>query len=235
MTHPVNHQNRPHRAWAFTLIELLVVIAIIAILASLLLPVLAKGKEKAYRTQCMSNLKQLALAIENYAGDHGDQLPGPLWQGLYPWYDDQDTTRMPFYIASYLSLPGPKPEPQSVAVAICPSAARHWKEAPASTPSMDLNRPLSYISSVQITNINSGIVTRPFGYPNSMLPGGAPDAAPKKIRDIANPTVSWAITDADQGNAFTSGRYYPFQPKTPTHGEVRNQLFFDWHVQVVKQ
>jgi prepilin-type N-terminal cleavage/methylation domain-containing protein len=68
----------------FTLIELLVVIAIIAILAAILFPVFAQARESARKTACLSNMKQIGLAITMYIGDHDEKFFIQPWPGGCP-------------------------------------------------------------------------------------------------------------------------------------------------------
>src|SRR6516162_2747948 len=98
---------------AFTLVELLVVIAIISILASMLLPSLARGKERARETQCINNLRQIGMATKMLWDDQGgkmrfanggrDALPGCLIENhglakdrnLYPYLKDSEVFHCP--------------------------------------------------------------------------------------------------------------------------------------------
>jgi prepilin-type N-terminal cleavage/methylation domain-containing protein len=64
-------------ARGFTLVELLMVIGLIALLAGLLFPVLAQARETANRTQCLSNLRQLAIGFTMYLNENGGRFPRP--------------------------------------------------------------------------------------------------------------------------------------------------------------
>jgi prepilin-type N-terminal cleavage/methylation domain-containing protein len=114
---PMTNLARPSRPRGFTLIELLVVIVIVAILAALLLPALAAAKERSKRTACLSNLRQIGIAIRTYADDNSGNIPyGPVSPPFLNPYDFYPSTGAPTSLISLASgapvglglmLPGP--------------------------------------------------------------------------------------------------------------------------------
>jgi prepilin-type N-terminal cleavage/methylation domain-containing protein/prepilin-type processing-associated H-X9-DG protein len=106
------------RVWAFTLIELLVVIAIIGVLASMLMPALARAKENGRRTYCQNNMRQLGLSLVMYAHDN---------HGLFP--PRRDDRRWPTQL---------QPAYRDLKVLLCPNDRRRPTRAQQTTRDPDL-------------------------------------------------------------------------------------------------
>lgn len=205
----------------FTLIELLVVIAVIGILAGLVLPALARAKQKALQTTCLSNLKQIGVAIQMYVDENENTLPGPVWTGAKASYDKNSSTELIWFIADSLGSPAASTVPAGkyviASVFLCPGYLRY---APGGASGK------CYLLD---DNVNPAPNNRvpPFGYPTD------PPILPLKLSELekyAPPGDLFAITDVDLLNINpTSPTWKDDVPLQPVHGKVRNELYFDWH------
>jgi prepilin-type N-terminal cleavage/methylation domain-containing protein len=191
---------------AFTLVELLVVIAVIAILAALLLPALARSKEKAKSAQCESNLRQWGLAYGMYADDNDDYLPRrgqgvqtlveidrPTdWFNALPWY---------FGMASFQDMVtnAQPPAAHDQTLFICPAA----------------NNP-------------GGTYFLPYGMNMNLCPWNL--AVPTKFTEVSQPVCVVTLADAPGPYASTYPSAKPYGI-VARHSDQINLLFLAGNVQ----
>jgi prepilin-type N-terminal cleavage/methylation domain-containing protein len=217
----------------FTLIELLVVIAIIAILAAILFPVFGRARENARRTSCASNLKQIGLAMIQYAQDYDERFPGAHLSGGNTSWDMVISPYMGFKVVAN----GPSP-----LVFRCPSDDKK-------TSAGNLTRSYSMPRAAN----NPGLATDGFGYfapHNNFSTGqwGRPQsqfpvpATTLMLVEMPSPEAvygDWNRPHCVGPNDLASLAPEPRQDKwmsnnTPIHLETWNYLFVDGHVKSLR-
>jgi prepilin-type N-terminal cleavage/methylation domain-containing protein/prepilin-type processing-associated H-X9-DG protein len=208
-------RDNMHNRRGFTLIELLVVIAIIAILAAILFPVFAKAREKARQSTCQSNLKQIGLAMAQYAQDY-DGILMPYADGTGN-YVISGTFLDPYITKAK--------KPLSEEFLRCPSNPRTKNQF-----SYGVNYPCVFGYAQPNTYGQHG--------------GPILDKVPMNVFMVADaidfyivqPQIGGAWTydsDGDGLNDSTSSTAKPYNRWYPAHNGGGNCLFPDWHVKWV--
>jgi prepilin-type N-terminal cleavage/methylation domain-containing protein/prepilin-type processing-associated H-X9-DG protein len=236
------------RLQGFTLIELLVVIAIIAILAAILFPVFAQAREKARQTSCLSNTKQIGLALDMYVQDYDEHV---CLNNDANWYQKPPNSGF-YYINTWMTLL--EPYMKSWALWVCPSASMDtglyagydyspdspWKTGPltgsiqaAYTVNNYYNYDGRYGGIFQDHPISIAAVEAPAGLMFCADGGQSPVTAwdPEQIvtryaglglDNPTNPKYAYALGTYSQGALF--GR----------HNQGANNVFFDGHAKFLR-
>lgn len=208
---------------AFTLVELLVTIAIIGILAGLILTALSQGKASALQTQCLSQTKQIALALQMYTQDYADVMPWPNWGNKFPGWLYTPTNNEPPdpSIPPELVYQGGTlwPYLKMVKVYWCPTDFTNTPYFPQRQERLS-----SYI-------MNGAIM----GYYQK------PPIAKTHKLSVMNPSayVTWEPSDQppyDAALVFNDAASYPIESEGPSqrHDGGCNVSSFDGHAQLLK-
>jgi prepilin-type N-terminal cleavage/methylation domain-containing protein/prepilin-type processing-associated H-X9-DG protein len=210
--------SRIRKSSGFTLIELLVVIAIIAMLASLLLPVLNRGKESGRAAVCGSNVRQLGVAAAMYSQDNKGVLPDflgwlPTHSGVVNFFPTNPGSGSAQAAPSDLTSGELYPYLTSKPVYLCPTdQLALGSKPPGST------RAYSYAMNCILCHDND---TSKFVAPTKTLLFMEPNLAANDFSGLVGP-VAWMGT-TPQGNALSS-----------RHNGCGNMVFCDFHVERVK-
>lgn len=204
---------------AFTMMELLATVAIIAVLAVLLVPLAKNTRESGLQAKCVSNLRQLGLAAQNYTGEHNGWMP-PM---RYPY----NNTWWPDALSPYISnVPWKQTLETTSPVFRCPAGTKEWPY---------------HGSSIEITGVNYAYNVK-IGYiVNADTSGGttvpvplSPSYRARKINGCRFPAQTGLIMDGDsQRVQFEYYSKSDVDPRSLRHSGNANVLFVDGHVDAV--
>ncbi len=204
---------------AFSLIELLASIAVIAILAAIVVSVIGRIRSSSEKVTCASNLRQIGTAISLYTNDHSGMLPGPAYStfGIYYFRTGQDKFML-YYVGQYLGMRDEAPaysDREICRICVCPAFERIVPESDWTATSS------SYVCQWAISNLRSGTLRlSPWGKVGDMSVTDSPLRL-STLNSLVDASTLWAVRDMDAGVAGV------------VHGDFRNTLFFDWHVESV--
>lgn len=238
--------TRPPQS-GFTLIELLASIGIIAVLSALLVPTVAKIRSSADSTKCSSNLRQLGIAINLYATENDDRLPGPIGSGVGRALVNNQTGQLIYHLQPYLELSAPTSTATYPRILQCPAlrgtlmgTQSNWYDVTTYVgySNNDLPTAKQYLSDRTVVDGNSqSWPVGPWGRSNSTP--GTPGWKRSWLADSINPGKTLpsgekptlaAIPAIREIDATLKSWPWPV-PTKPVHGSHHNVLLFDWHVE----